>query len=127
MTVAGLHSVRVWDLFVRCAHWALLLACVLAWFSHGGLPTTHRMAGYAAAGLVSARIAWGFVGSHHARFASFVPLSLQLPAYAGAMLRGRERRFVDPRNRRGRSGRCWHTLPGYMSDSGTRPRPEHHT
>ena len=94
MTVAGLHSVRVWDLFVRCAHWALLLACVLAWFSHGGLPTTHRMAGYAAAGLVSARIAWGFVGSHHARFASFVPLSLQLPAYAGAMLRGRERRFV---------------------------------
>lgn len=89
-----LHSVKVWDLFVRGFHWALVLACALAWFSHGGLPTTHRVAGYAVVGLVIARLVWGFVGSHHARFASFVPLAARGVAYAGAMLRGRERRFL---------------------------------
>lgn len=86
--------VKVWDGFVRGFHWALVVACALAWFSHGGLPRTHRVAGYVVAGLVIARLVWGFVGSQHARFASFVPLTLRLLAYAGAMLRGRERRFL---------------------------------
>ncbi len=85
---------KVWDAFVRGCHWALLVACLLAWFSHGGLPTTHRIAGYVIAGLVGARVVWGFVGSQHARFSSFVPLVMRAVAYAGAMLRGRERRFV---------------------------------
>lgn len=71
-------GIRVWDRFVRFFHWSLA-ACVLLNFfvlEDGELP--HQVAGYAATGLVVARIVWGFIGSRHARFASFFPTPSRL-------------------------------------------------
>jgi len=85
---------RVWDLFVRTFHWALVAAFVVAYFSHGGYLGAHRVAGYIILALVLARVAWGFVGPQFARFASFVPGAGKLATYIGQLLRGREPRHL---------------------------------
>lgn len=79
----------VWDRFVRCFHWSLV-ACVLLnlWVLEEG-ETAHRWAGYLAAGLVVARIVWGFVGGTHARFASFWPTPRRLAAHLRGLRAGR--------------------------------------
>jgi cytochrome b len=63
---------KVWDLPQRIVHWTLALAVLIAWCSANIFDAVHEMAGYAALGLVAFRIAWGFFGSYHARFAHFV-------------------------------------------------------
>jgi len=69
--------IETWDVFVRFFHWSLLAAIAVAAFT-GFLADAawirwHVAAGLAAAGLVLARIVWGFTGPTHARFADFVP------------------------------------------------------
>lgn len=94
-TATGEVRVRVWDRFVRVFHWSLVLGFFTAYFSTTGGPRwLHEASGYVALALVAARIAWGFVGAGHARFASFVPRPTVFIAYAGDMLRGQERRFL---------------------------------
>ena len=80
---------KVWDIVVRLFHWSLV-ACVLAnlLFLEEGDPP-HRWAGYIASGLVLVRIVWGFVGSHHARFASFFPTPSRLATHLAALKSGR--------------------------------------
>jgi cytochrome b len=85
---------RVWDPVVRLSHWALAAAFVVAYFSHGGYLTVHRVSGYAIAALVLLRVAWGFLGSPHARFTDFVPGPRKFFAYVGLLVRGREPRHV---------------------------------
>lgn len=87
-------SVRVWDRLVRGGHWGSLLLIVIALNTHGGLLTLHRSAGYALLALLGWRIAWGFVGTGHARFADFVPSWARLARYLGQMLRGCEPRML---------------------------------
>lgn len=65
-------QVRVWDPFVRVFHWSLVSLFLFAYFSAEDWNRGHRLAGYTIAGLVALRIVWGFVGSHHARFSSFL-------------------------------------------------------
>ena len=86
--------VRVWDPLVRFFHWALVAAFVVAYFSHGGYLAVHRVSGYAISALVILRVAWGFVGPPHARFADFVPGPRKLAAYLGLLIRGREPRHI---------------------------------
>lgn len=86
--------VRVWDPLVRIFHWGLAAAFLVAWFSHGGYLPVHRLAGYAIAALVLLRVWWGFVGPPHARFTDFVRGPVQLAAYAGLLVRGREPRHL---------------------------------
>ena len=66
---------RVWDLPLRLAHWAIAIAVAGAFATHyagtAWFPW-HRACGYAVVVLVAFRIVWGFVGTRHARFASFV-------------------------------------------------------
>jgi len=79
---------RVWDLFVRVFHWALVLAVALAAASgfllESRILLLHISAGLAAAALVAARVVWGFTGTSYARFAEFVPG----PAAIAAHLKG---------------------------------------
>lgn len=65
----------VWDVPVRVVHWALAACVVGSWLTHhGGVQwfDWHRRLGCATLVLVVFRIAWGFVGTRHARFSNFV-------------------------------------------------------
>lgn len=81
--------VKVWDAFVRLFHW-LLVACVVLdlWvLDDGGMP--HEWVGHVATALVLARIAWGFVGSRHARFTDFWPTPTRLRAHLAELRQAR--------------------------------------
>lgn len=85
--------IRVWDLPIRLFHW-LLVACIL-----GSLVSIHLFEsavqihayfGYCILTLLVFRLIWGFVGSRHARFASFIPNSKAISDY----LQGKSPRFL---------------------------------
>lgn len=65
----------VWDWPLRVFHW-VMVACVAGSFAthYAGIEwfDWHRRLGYATLVLVLFRIAWGFAGTRHARFANFV-------------------------------------------------------
>jgi len=64
---------RLWDGPTRIVHWALIVLIGFAWWAgETGRMDWHRLAGYAVLGLLVFRLAWGFLGSTSARFASFV-------------------------------------------------------
>lgn len=83
------HTVRVWDLPTRVFHW-LLAACVAALVVTGHIGGAqmewHARTGYAVLTLLLFRLAWGVVGGHWSRFASFVAGPARIAAY----LRGQE-------------------------------------
>jgi cytochrome b len=65
-------EVKVWDPFVRLFHWSLVGLFALAYATGDEIEKVHIAAGYTIAALLAARVLWGFVGPHHARFANFV-------------------------------------------------------
>jgi len=86
---SGTPSVRkvlVWDAPVRVFHWLMVLSFAGAYLTaeseHWRL--VHVTLGYTMVGLVAFRVLWGFVGTRHARFASFV----RGPAAVAGYLRG---------------------------------------
>lgn len=87
MTAAPPATRLVWDLPVRATHWALVLAVAGCWATHyAGIEwfAWHRRCGYAVLVLTAFRVLWGFAGTRHARFTSFV----RGPAAVLAYLRG---------------------------------------
>ena len=71
----GMRTVKVWDLAVRIFHWLLVLLIVASWATakaKGNWMTWHMYSGYTILVLVLFRIAWGVIGSTHARFSSFI-------------------------------------------------------
>ena len=69
------RTVKIWDLPIRLFHW-LLVALFLFSFLSGKLKGNwmewHMYSGYTILALVVFRILWGFAGSTHARFSSFL-------------------------------------------------------
>jgi cytochrome b len=68
-------SRSVWDLPTRLFHWSIVLLVLAQWVSaEWNLLSMdwHFRFGYATLTLVLFRIAWGFVGSQSARFATFL-------------------------------------------------------
>lgn len=84
-------KVKVWDVFVRFSHWGLGLLVLGAFLTSevDRLTALHVRIGLAVLALVTARIAWGFVGSGPARFRAFVRGPREVAAYARDLLRGR--------------------------------------
>lgn len=83
-TATAAARVPVWDLAVRASHWLLVLSVLAAFVTAkigGNLMVWHGRAGLAVLGLVVFRVVWGFVGSTHARFASFVRGPAAVRAY----------------------------------------------
>jgi len=80
-------KILVWDLPLRLFHWllvALVIVSVISAEVGGNAMQIHMLSGYTILALVLFRILWGFAGSTHARFASFV----RGPAAVIAYLRG---------------------------------------
>jgi cytochrome b len=74
-------TIKVWDPFVRVFHWSLATLFVVAYATGDEIEKVHIAAGYAIAGLIVARIVWGFIGPRHARFSSFVRPPREVLAY----------------------------------------------
>lgn len=91
-----LRRVKVWDLVVRATHasWPVLVA--------GGILTSGRQAserlhvrlGLVLLGVVVLRVAWGFVGSRHARFSEFVRPPREVLAAARQWVRAEPHHIV---------------------------------
>jgi cytochrome b len=86
-------TIRVWDPLVRVLHWTLA-GSFLAAYLFESPRSLHETLGYVVLGTVVLRIAWGFAGSAHARFASFVPGPSTFLGYLRDTLAGRERRYI---------------------------------
>lgn len=88
--------VLVWDLPVRVFHWCLALAFGGAYLlgESERWRDVHVALGYAAIGLVCFRLAWGFVGTRYARFASFRYTPREAWRYLQGLLRGRVAHFT---------------------------------
>jgi len=73
-SVSAEQEILVWDLPIRVFHWLLALSFVGAYLTaeseRGRL--VHVTLGYTVGGLIAFRLAWGLLGTRHARFASFV-------------------------------------------------------
>jgi cytochrome b len=80
--------VRVWDPFVRIFHWSLVALFILAFVTGDEVERVHIAIGYTIAGLVAARIVWGFIGSRHARFRDFVRPPAETLGYMRKAVRG---------------------------------------
>jgi cytochrome b len=76
--------IRVWDLPIRLFHWLLVLCIsgsIISVNLGGNAIQWHAYFGYSILTLLIFRIVWGFVGSTHARFASFLPTKESLLQY----------------------------------------------
>jgi cytochrome b len=86
-------EVRVWDPLVRAVHWLLAAAVIVDWFTDEPL-WMHTWLGYLALALVVLRIVWGFVGSEHARFVSFVRGPQLVFDYLAGLVRFSSKRYL---------------------------------
>jgi cytochrome b len=87
------NEVRVWDPFVRIAHWTIAIGFFVAYFSEDAM-TVHVWAGYVIAILVVLRMAWGFIGTRHARFADFAYSPKKDLQYFRDLLFARAKRYI---------------------------------
>jgi cytochrome b len=87
-------EVRVWDPFVRLFHWSLASLFALAFVTPGDFQDWHETAGYAIAALVAARIVWGFAGSEHARFMSFIYAPAKILSFLRDSVLLRAKRYI---------------------------------
>jgi cytochrome b len=74
MPADSLQRVRVWDLPTRLFHWAVAL-CVVGLFITGKVGGAamvwHSWLGFSVTSLLLFRVAWGMMGGHWSRFATF--------------------------------------------------------
>jgi len=92
--VSGRPSTRVWALWLRATHWALVASIAVAWFSGEALLRQHEWAGYAALALVAGRCIGGGLGGRYARFRQFVRSPLEVRRYSAEVLARREKRYI---------------------------------
>jgi len=76
--------VLIWDLPLRLFHWLFALTVLASWYTSDqdhDLIELHMQLGYFALGLLTFRISWGFFGTKHALFSSFLPTPKRLVLY----------------------------------------------
>lgn len=86
----------VWDPFVRIFHWSLVIAFIVAFYTHASEwdRLIHVRAGYVAGGLLLARIVWGLMKTGYASFDSF-PLNLiHAVRHIYLVLKGNAKRYI---------------------------------
>jgi len=76
------QKVKVWDLPLRIFHWALAVAFAVSFISiEIDNMEVHIISANVILGLLIFRLLWGFLGSHTARFTTFIPSPRQLINY----------------------------------------------
>ena len=86
--------VKVWDLPLRVFHWLLVAGFFIAYLTEDELLTVHVWAGYLVTGLLVFRLIWGLVGSHYARFSSFLCSPAKLIAYLKDLIALKSQRYL---------------------------------
>lgn len=74
----------IWDLPLRIFHWAFAATIIGCWVTHelgSDYIDWHMQLGYVAMGLLLFRVLWGFIGTKHSRFASFIPTPHKIKHY----------------------------------------------
>lgn len=94
MLIDNKKSVTVWDPFVRVFHWSLAFFFFLVYITEDDWMTIHSYAGYTLISLITFRIIWGLLGTHHARFSNFVTSFRNVKAYLKQILSGNEKHYV---------------------------------
>jgi cytochrome b len=85
--------VAVWDPFVRVSHWLMAAAVLVDWVTDEPR-WMHVWLGYLVAALIVLRVAWGFLGPEHARFADFVAGPRAVVDYLAGLARFKSRRYL---------------------------------
>jgi cytochrome b len=88
------RDIEVWDLFVRVFHWTLVTGFFIAYFTEEDLLGLHVWAGYVVFSLLMLRLAWGFVGTAHARFRDFVYGPTRVLGHLKEMVSARPQRYI---------------------------------
>ena len=83
------HNVLIWDLPVRLIHWLLVICFLGAYLTAeiGELKIVHFTLGYTLAALMIIRIIWGFLGTTHAKFRSFIRHPMAAIHYLRSVIR----------------------------------------
>jgi cytochrome b len=83
------HKVLIWDLPVRLFHWLLVICFFGAYITAeiDELKIIHFTLGYTLAALIVIRIAWGFIGTTHAKFSNFIRHPKAAISYLRSMIR----------------------------------------
>lgn len=84
----------VWDLPLRVFHWLLAASLVASYVTARigyDVRQYHMWLGYWMIGLLTFRLAWGFLGTRHSRFGSFLPRPAQVAAHLRETLTGAEK------------------------------------
>ncbi|WP_101341641.1 cytochrome b/b6 domain-containing protein [Cereibacter azotoformans] len=87
------REVTVWDPAVRIFHWTLAASIGWEMLAEAGTDS-HEAVGYLVLALVLFRLAWGFLGPRHARFADFVARPARVLGYLAEIARGHPRRYL---------------------------------
>lgn len=86
--------IKVWDGFVRIAHWLLVAGFFVAYFTEDDVLTVHTWAGYLVGSIVVLRVGWGFVGPEYARFSSFAYGPVKAIRYLFGLFRRHGERYL---------------------------------
>jgi cytochrome b len=85
----GARARKIWDIPIRAFHWLLVASIAGLWASaeigDGAYMQQHIWLGYFTGGLILFRLAWGLIGSRHARFASFLAGPRAFFGYASSL------------------------------------------
>lgn len=128
--VEDTEQVRVWDAFVRVAHWALVAGFFVAYFTEDELLPVHVWAGYVVGAIVVLRVVWGFIGPEYARFSNFMYSPGKVFGYLGSLLRRNAARYLGHSPAGGAmvillliglAGTVWSGLTVYAYDQGAGP------
>jgi len=91
-----LKRILVWDIPTRIFHWSLALSFLGAFLTAETerYRDLHIALGYIMLVLLVFRLAWGFIGTHYARFSSFLFKPAEIVAYVRSLLARQPQHFL---------------------------------
>lgn len=89
-------KILVWDVPTRVFHWLQALSFLGAYLTADSEKTRgiHVTLGFILFGLIAFRLVWGFVGTKHARFSSFIFHPSTVITYVRSLLQNNAQHFV---------------------------------